>query len=359
MDEIVSSEIRTSLMNELKIIEDSTDLKNMTILSRQGMKIASADSIEISVDPVFASSTALIELAITFNDKVEHGTMRELILRGEDGYAILMYIDENYMTFAGLKDMAKIGYYLEYLRIKCKRFLYILEGQKITEKVKNEVELINKVKKEDELKAEEIFEMDKTPDKDLDAMKDVLDFLNDWAGDEVPPEPGQVENGIVGIDDSFMINKSIEDDLAAEGEASSEPSSEGASKKQEIFENFEVYEDEIAPIPLENIGTDDLSSDEAILNEGESGSSNANNESEPGSTYQTSASYSTGNTKERLETPVEVPPDFNDEEPDFDKMIAEEYEDIEFDPSEEEAMLDALNDLGYTSNSDEKKKKKE
>ena len=49
---------------------------------------------------------------------------------------------------------------------------------------------------------------------------------------------------------------------------------------------------------------------------------------------------------------IEIP---NTDEPNFDDFSANEYDDFDLDLSEEDAMLEALNDLGYT---DKKKGKK-
>ena len=55
-------DIRDKMMSILKVEEDKTDLENLAVLSRVGMKVASASSSELDADATSASSTALIDL---------------------------------------------------------------------------------------------------------------------------------------------------------------------------------------------------------------------------------------------------------------------------------------------------------
>ena len=112
----VSDLIRENLREELSKIERSSDLSQMTILSRSGMKIATASSSAIDADPITASSAALIDVGIRFIGNIQHGDLKEILVRGKSGYAILQHIDSNFMIFAGLTNLSRIGFYLEYIR---------------------------------------------------------------------------------------------------------------------------------------------------------------------------------------------------------------------------------------------------
>ncbi|MBN2155739.1 MAG: roadblock/LC7 domain-containing protein [Candidatus Lokiarchaeota archaeon] len=302
----VNDEIRSNLMNELARIESTSDLQNLTILSRNGMKIATSKSHHIDVDPLAASSAALIDVGLNFVQNLHHGDLKEILIRGKEGYAILMHIDSNYLTFAGLTDLARIGYYLELLRIRCKKFSYILAGGKVTEELRAELEA-EKVKKEkmDE-KAAQMFESDVSASDDIVAMQDVLSFLDEWEGDEVPSSTNQDSTkGIVSISEDYMIGQDIEPEA-------SETSSTHSSYHFRIEDqDFPIYENEVPPIPLDDV--------EAL---------------EIGTTKVTSS-----------EEEPPVPDGLN-----FNQFAADEYEDFD-----DEAMLEVLDDLGYTSKRKEKK----
>jgi predicted regulator of Ras-like GTPase activity (Roadblock/LC7/MglB family) len=338
----ISDAIRQALMTELHKIETSTDLTKMTILSRTGMSLATAESMTIDADPTTASSAALIDVGIRFITNVDLGSLREILVRGKGGYCILMHIDSEYMTFAGLAKLDRIGYYLEYLRMKCKMFSFILAGGKVSEQLKAELNAAKNKVVDDKKTASEMFETDKSASQDMDAMKDVLSFLNDWGGDDVPKNASDVESGIVGIDADLMIgvesNKAesgdvdIIDELTGIPPAAAKPTSEQKGKQDSTFK---IYEDEVPPVPLDDI--------EAL---------EINGEQEP---QVQPSSHATPQQKAKSKSPPPLPVSDDYEEPNFDDIKADEYNDSDMDLSEEDAMFEALSDLGYKN---EPKKKK-
>lgn len=327
----VSGGIRQSLQRELSKIEGTTDLDNMTILSRTGMKIATATTSEIDADPITASSAALIDVGVRFNNNLEHGDLREILIRSGSGYTILMYIDNQYMTFASLPNLSRIGYYLELLRIKCKLFSYILADNQVTDELKEEIAA---QKEKDDMKDVEeqmadLFESDKSSDEDLGAMQDVLNFLDDWGSDEGGTgEEGAADN-IVGIDEDFLVGMDF-GDVGEDGVVRAEPTTPAQpGPKEPEKDDFKIYDDEVPPIPLDDVEALEIGAEPELTE---------TPAPEPAaSTFQ----------EETFE------PKFDDI-PDFDSFKASEYEDADLDLSEEDAMFEALEDLGYM---DGKKKK--
>ena len=307
----VDDTIRKNLMGELQRIESTSDLQNLTILARNGMKIATAKTFQPDMDPTAASSAALIDVGLNFVQNLHHGNLKEILIRGKNGYAILMHIDTNYLTFAGLSNMARIGYYLELLRIRCKKFSFILAGGKVTEELKADLEA-EKARKE-KLETETIdqmFESDVSTNDDMDAMQDVLSFLDEWGGDEVPAPAAEKDAGIVSIDEEYMIGQDIEPEKP-------EPaaSSQSTYKLQVEDKEFPIYEGEVPPVPLEDVEALEIGAVAA----------------KP-STPEPSPSVPGG--------------------PNFNQFAASEYsEDFE----EDEAMMDVLNELGYADKKKEKK----
>lgn len=326
MENPIADEIRQSLMGELANIEKKTDLTRLTVLSRSGMKVATSDSMTIELDSTAASSAALIEVGIRFNSNVQHGSLREILIRGKSGYAILMYIDSDYMIFAGLANLARIGYYLEFLRMKCRMLSFILAGGKITDDLRDRMK-VDKIKSGEAEPLAQTFESDKSQTEDISAMQDVLNFLNDWGSDEEAESPEQINSGIVNISDDYLVDAK---DIVEENIESK------VVKKTEI--EFTVYDDEVPPIPLDDV--------EALELKSESSEAEQVSQTAPEEVVEQDVS-------EISQVSID-----EEGEPNFDQITAEEYEDIDLDFSEDEAMFDALNDLGYIDKDTKEKKKK-
>ncbi|GAH20686.1 unnamed protein product, partial [marine sediment metagenome] len=60
----IAEDIRIKMMHLLREEEDKTDLEDLAVLSRVGMKVASASSSDLDADATSASSTALIDLGL-------------------------------------------------------------------------------------------------------------------------------------------------------------------------------------------------------------------------------------------------------------------------------------------------------
>jgi predicted regulator of Ras-like GTPase activity (Roadblock/LC7/MglB family) len=98
----IAEDIRVKMMNILKVEEENTGLSNLAVLSRVGMKIASAISSELDADAVSASSTALIDLGLRLAEATNHGSLMEILLHNNAGYSILMAVNDEYIIFGGL-----------------------------------------------------------------------------------------------------------------------------------------------------------------------------------------------------------------------------------------------------------------
>lgn len=320
----VSDQVRVSLMEELKKIENSSDLSQMTILSRSGMKIATADSSNIDADPITASSAALIDIGVRFIENVQHGDLREILVRGIDGYAILQHIDSNFMVFAGLSNLGRIGFYLDYLRIKCIKFSLILSGG-ISKELSEQLDSSKRKQKEKDTNFKDMFETDISNTEDLSAMEDVLSFLDDWDDGGENDSPQDNKTGIVSIGNDIMM----------EPEVFKEPEQPIQSQNTEVIQDFLIYEGEVPPIPLDDVEALEISSQDSSV-----------------------ASEMAEEPKIQTEQTDSI---MSDGAPNFESFSAGEYDDLDMDLSDEEeedAIISALADLGYDADIKEKKKKK-
>ena len=242
-------DVREKMMNILKIEEDRTDLENLAVLSRVGMKVASALSSELDADATSASSTALIDLGLRLSEATAHGALTEIILHNTSGYSILLAINDEYIVFGGLKNVYRIGYYLGYLRELAKKLNRLISGDEITEMTLSlEESERQKLVREQDQEAAAI----KIPslEEDKAALDDLLGFLDNWEKEGIAAEEfkEKAENNIVSIPKSV----GLEYEKKLEHPPTTEETVETPQISEESGTGFKVYDDEIPPVPLED-----------------------------------------------------------------------------------------------------------
>lgn len=243
----IEDDIRVKLMSLLKSEEEKTDLSRLSVISRVGMKVATAFSSEIDADAVSASCTALIDLGLRLSDATNHGSLTELVLHNKEGYSIIIAISEEYIVFAGLKAGVRIGYYLGYLRELAKKLIIIISGGEITEMAlsleEDKAEKLKQQQIEEETAAETVTKP--SIEQDKAAMDELLNFLDDW---------DEEEKTAMGVVEDF-------EDLEEGGNVVSIPkgatvgiptSGQTVDIPQEEKPQFKVYDDEIPPVPLDD-----------------------------------------------------------------------------------------------------------
>ncbi|MFX0026007.1 MAG: hypothetical protein ACFE8M_06295 [Candidatus Hermodarchaeota archaeon] len=242
-------DVREKMMNILKIEEDRTDLENLAVLSRVGMKVASALSSELDADATSASSTALIDLGLRLSEATAHGALTEIILHNTSGYSILLAINDEYIVFGGLKNVYRIGYYLGYLRELAKKLNRLISGDEITEMTLSlEESERQKLVREQDQEAAAI----KIPslEEDKAALDDLLGFLDNWEKEGIAAGEFEekAENNIVSIPKSV----GLEYEKILEYPPTTEEPIETPQVSEESGTEFKVYDDEIPPVPLED-----------------------------------------------------------------------------------------------------------
>jgi hypothetical protein len=165
---------------------------------------------------------------------------------------------------------------------------------------------------------------DSSSDKDMNAMKDVLDFLNDWGGDEGKTPTGEVN---IGIDEDLMVG------------VDAAPASVGlpAEKPKSVGQEFPVYDDEVPPVPLEDVEALELGREKSIEYE---------------ETIVATAAPPAPSPKNSAPQSLSL-----DGVPDFNDFNANEYNDEDLGMNEDEAMFEALTDLGYVKDKEKEKSK--
>lgn len=252
----LAQNIRDNMLQILKNEEDNTDLENLAVLSRVGMKVASASSSELDADATSASSTALIDLGLRLSEATAHGALTEIILHNSSGYSILMAINDEFIVFGGLKNVYRIGYYLGYLRELTKKLNRLISGDEATE-----MTLSLEASEKEKLNVPIDIDEDKpiikpSVEEDKEALDGLLGFLDDWEKEgseskEVGPLP---ENNIVSIPNS----------LGMEYKKTSEVPASESVVPEKAEEHFKVYDDEIPPVPLDDYTPMEIEEDTSI-----------------------------------------------------------------------------------------------
>ena len=323
----IAEDIRKRMMYVLKEEEVKTDLENLAVLSRIGMKVASAVSSELDADATSASSTALIDLGLRLNQATAHGALTEIILHNKAGYSILMAINDEYIVFGGLRNTYRIGYYLAYLRELARKLNKLISGDKETEMTltleDSELQKIEKQRYE-----EEEAKIIKVPsiEEDKAALDNLLGFLDDWEKKDIDFEDLEAEND----ENIISIPKSVGLALDKEVKQISEiPVSEDREAvMSETHPELKIYDDEVPPVPLEDYTPMEI-------------------EEEPLPREPIPEKIEIVLSLEKLPSFEELkPPDFGDE------YSASEY-DTEFILEEESEALDSvLKDLGWREEED-------
>ncbi|MBN1215027.1 MAG: hypothetical protein JXA99_06230 [Candidatus Lokiarchaeota archaeon] len=339
----LADDVREKLMYLLKDEEQKTDLEDLAVLSRVGMKISTAKSFILDADAISASSTALIDLGLRLSEATNHGSLREIILHNYSGYSILMAINDEYIVFGGLCAVHRIGYYLGYLRDLAKKLNRLISGDEETEMALTledaELDKIRKQKQEEKLEEEVLVIKPPSIEEDKAALDGLLGFLDDWEKEGSDFEALEQDNAsnIVSIPKTKIPEAGI-----------TPHNTPIASSKISEEAEFKVYDDEVPPIPL-----DDYTPME--IDEGEGGTDLKKEEIIPPPPEEFAQEYDDSAISiPSLEKPSKteassnqlptldnlVPPDFESEE-------ASEYQ-TEFILEEESESLDAvLKDLGW------------
>ena len=334
----IGEDIRKKMMLVLREEEEKTDLENLAVLSRVGMKVASSTSSELDADATSASSTALIDLGLRLNQATVHGALTEIILHNTSGYSILMAINDEYIVFGGLRAIYRVGYYLGYLRALARKLNRFISGDQETEMMlsleETELEKIEKQKIEQEGKPI----IKPTLAQDKAALDDLLGFLDDWEKEDEEFEELEVTEvtNIVSIPKSIGIG--IEKEVKEVEIIETPPHLVKESSIPEIPSEIEVYDDEVPPIPLDEYAPMEIE-DESV--------------SEDITPVEELASHEKAPPEEKLPTLSELPSLEELAPPDFDiESSASEY-DTEFVLEEEsEALGSVLKELGWSEDED-------
>ena len=111
----IPADAADKLTDLLKKLEARTELEACAVITREGLRIACAVNAEVDADVYSAASAALVNLGETTLKQLRHGGLKEIIVRGDDGYTILTQAGALHMVVGSCKKLSRMGYYLALL----------------------------------------------------------------------------------------------------------------------------------------------------------------------------------------------------------------------------------------------------
>jgi hypothetical protein len=114
----IDKEVLSELMRNLEVLESSTDLEGTAIVSKTGLRVASSETADLTADIYSASPATLLSLGEKISSGLEQGELRDIVIRGEDGYTIIVVgsKENDFMLFTNCKKGYKLGYYFHTIR---------------------------------------------------------------------------------------------------------------------------------------------------------------------------------------------------------------------------------------------------
>ncbi|MCP4763868.1 MAG: hypothetical protein GY870_19005 [archaeon] len=131
----IDKELQIELMKHLEKLESSTDLEGTAIISKTGLRIASAGEASTKTDLHSAGPAAIISLGEKLSQGLNNGDLDQIVITGDDGYTIMTVGDESthFLLLTHCKKESKLGYYFHRLKKSYFELNLLLKDVKITQ----------------------------------------------------------------------------------------------------------------------------------------------------------------------------------------------------------------------------------
>ncbi|MBS7287684.1 MAG: roadblock/LC7 domain-containing protein [Candidatus Freyarchaeota archaeon] len=104
------------LVRMLQQIEDTTKLEGVAVITRDGVRVACAESASVDVDVISTASAAIINTSEATAMQLGHGSLSEVIIKGNSGYLLITRVDDEHMMVASSRDIVRLGLNLGILK---------------------------------------------------------------------------------------------------------------------------------------------------------------------------------------------------------------------------------------------------
>ena len=87
----------------------SSDIEAAAVISIEGLAVATSSGDEVDEERLGAMSAAMLALGERISAELGRGTLDQVLIQGDAGYAVLMPLDENSVLCALAGEEAKLG----------------------------------------------------------------------------------------------------------------------------------------------------------------------------------------------------------------------------------------------------------
>ena len=105
-------EKRQRLKDLLEGIESQSQLECLAVVTWAGIRIASAESVNLDADEYSAASAAMVSLGEMTVKRMNEGRLIQVVVRGDEGYTILTRATPETLVVAVGREQYRLGYYL-------------------------------------------------------------------------------------------------------------------------------------------------------------------------------------------------------------------------------------------------------
>ncbi|MHA1237934.1 MAG: roadblock/LC7 domain-containing protein [Candidatus Odinarchaeia archaeon] len=128
-------EKQEKLMKLLKELEEKTDLEAGAVVTRDGLRLACSVSAQMDADIFSAAAAAMVNLGSMTIRRLNQGELKEIIIKGDQGYTLVTEVDENTMLVAAGRQSFRLGYYIGVLKRYAQQIAEIMREAAPVEKV--------------------------------------------------------------------------------------------------------------------------------------------------------------------------------------------------------------------------------
>jgi predicted regulator of Ras-like GTPase activity (Roadblock/LC7/MglB family) len=117
---------RQKIMDLLKELEQKTELEASAVVTKEGIRLACSVSAEMDADMFSAAAAAMVNLGSMTIRRLKQGDLKEVIIKGDEGYTIVTEADANTMLVAAGRQSFRLGYYVGVLKNYARNIANIL-----------------------------------------------------------------------------------------------------------------------------------------------------------------------------------------------------------------------------------------
>ncbi len=130
----IDKELQIEIMKEIEKLEGATDLEGTAVISKTGLRIASADTASTTADLFSASPATLISLGTNISESLNQGELRDIVVRGIEGFTIITVThDSDFMLITNCRKGYSLGYYFSKINKAFNELQKLLTGAKLKE----------------------------------------------------------------------------------------------------------------------------------------------------------------------------------------------------------------------------------